>query len=172
MWWSSRCRPYANAARTLPNLTRYFLQKHGPSLGNAEPSIQPEGDRSFLREQPWPGNVRQLENVTRKGAVAGAELYRRPWNIRVPPWTKPRRWNFRRSSAFGEYVDDLLAAARRGRIGRRGHARTHGRSGARIIRARHCSSRRESKPRPRAGSVSLARHDESQAGAIRTAREA
>ena len=57
--------PLRSRREDIPDLVRYFLQKHGPALGSAQPSILPEA-MDFLQEQSWPGNVRQLENAMRK----------------------------------------------------------------------------------------------------------
>src|SRR5207249_6609917 len=57
--------PLRDRREDLPDLVRYFLQKHGPDLGNAKPSIHPDAIE-FLQTQTWPGNVRELENAVRK----------------------------------------------------------------------------------------------------------
>ena len=60
--------PLRQRREDIPDLVRYFLRKHGPALGNAEPSIHPDAIE-FLRAQPWPGNVRELENAVRKALL-------------------------------------------------------------------------------------------------------
>src|SRR5437667_10642932 len=50
--------PLRERREDLPDLVRYFLQKHGPDLGNAKPSIHPDAIE-FLQTQTWPGNVRE-----------------------------------------------------------------------------------------------------------------
>ena len=57
--------PLRQRAEDIPNLVRYFLQRFGGELGVASPAIQPEAI-GFLQDQPWPGNIRQLENVIRQ----------------------------------------------------------------------------------------------------------
>ncbi len=96
----------------IPDLVRYFLQKHGPSLGSATPSIHPEAVE-FLREQSWPGNVRELENVIRK-ALLQAQNY--TINLDHVRAALSRREGAVCSAerSLRENVDDLLAAARRG----------------------------------------------------------
>jgi DNA-binding NtrC family response regulator len=98
----------------IPDLVRYFLRKHGPSLGNSEPSIHPEAIE-FLRAQPWPGNVRELENAVRKALLPAQNYTLSPEHFRDalsksagPPASSAR--------PLGDYVDDLLAAARRGEL--------------------------------------------------------
>ena len=53
-WSSSPCRRCASERRTSPSSSDYFLQKYGPELGNAEPSIHPEA-MEFLEAQPGRG---------------------------------------------------------------------------------------------------------------------
>jgi nitrogen regulation protein NR(I) len=100
--------------KDVPDLVRYFLRKHGPELGNPNPSIHAEA-MDFLQAQSWPGNVRELENVVRK-AVLLAQTYtinldhvQQALNKSGDPLASPVR-------AFGEYVGEMLAAARRGEI--------------------------------------------------------
>ncbi len=106
--------PLRNRREDIPDLVRYFLGKHGPDLGNASPSIHPEAI-GFLQAQSWPGNVRELENVIRK-AVLAAQGYtinldhvRAALNKSSDTVASPAR-------AFGDYVDEVLAAARREEI--------------------------------------------------------
>jgi DNA-binding NtrC family response regulator len=48
----------------IPELIAYFVARHGRDLGGVA-SVQPAAVR-FLSAQPWPGNVRQLENVVKR----------------------------------------------------------------------------------------------------------
>ncbi len=49
-------------------LTDYFLKQYGAEMNVTEPAITTRAVR-FLEEQPWPGNVRQLQNVLRKALL-------------------------------------------------------------------------------------------------------
>jgi nitrogen regulation protein NR(I) len=60
--------PLRERKEDLPELIRYFLEKHGPELGNSQPAIQAEA-LQILHGQAWPGNVRELENVVRKAIL-------------------------------------------------------------------------------------------------------
>jgi DNA-binding NtrC family response regulator len=60
--------PLRQRAEDIPSLVKYFLQKYGAELGVDSPAIQPEAI-AFLCEQPWPGNIRQLENVVRQSLL-------------------------------------------------------------------------------------------------------
>ena len=106
--------PLRGRREDIPNLVHYFLRKHGSEMGNENPSIHPEA-MEFFQAQGWPGNVRELENVTRK-ALLLAQNYtinvdhaRAALSKTVGPGPSP-------ANAFGDYVDELLAAARRGEL--------------------------------------------------------
>jgi DNA-binding NtrC family response regulator len=64
-------------AEDIPDLVRYFIQRHAPALGVEAPSIQADA-LAWLQVQNWPGNVRELENTVRQ-----ALLEARPFAIGV-----------------------------------------------------------------------------------------
>jgi len=51
-------------AGDVPALARYFMRRSAKELEMEEKELLPESE-SYLTELPWPGNVRQLENVCR-----------------------------------------------------------------------------------------------------------
>ena len=106
--------PLRHRREDVPDLVRYFLGKHGPDLGNASPSIHPEAVE-FLQSQSWPGNVRELENVMRKALLA-AQGYTINLDHVRSALNKIGGEVYSAMRPFGEYVDELLAAARRGEI--------------------------------------------------------
>jgi nitrogen regulation protein NR(I) len=57
-------------ARTedIPQLVKYFLNRHSVQMGITTPIIQSEA-MEFLRTQPWPGNVRELESAVRRALL-------------------------------------------------------------------------------------------------------
>src|SRR5437870_10448902 len=103
--------PLRNRKEDIPALIHYFLQKHGPELGNANPSIHPDAIE-FLAIQTWPGNVRELENVVRKTLLL-AQNYTINLDHARATLNKSADLAYSAARPFGEYVDDLLAAARR-----------------------------------------------------------
>ncbi len=98
----------------IPELIRYFLQKYGPELGNTNPSIHPEAVE-FLQAQRWPGNVRELENVVRKALLLAQNYTINPDHLHNV-LNKANNSAYSSAHPFGEYVDEVLATARRGEL--------------------------------------------------------
>jgi DNA-binding NtrC family response regulator len=60
--------PLSRRSEDIPDLVQFFLRRYGSELGFSSPAIQPEAV-GLLQAQPWPGNVRQLENVVRQALL-------------------------------------------------------------------------------------------------------
>jgi nitrogen regulation protein NR(I) len=106
--------PLRNRREDIPDLIRYFLVKHGVDLGSASPSIHSEAVE-FLQSQSWPGNVRELENVMRKALLAAQDYTITLDHVRTA-LNKNNDSTYSSVRPFGDYVDDLLAAALRGEV--------------------------------------------------------
>ena len=52
----------------IPLLTRHFLIKHSRGLKNENISINPDAMK-MLMEYPWPGNIRELENLIKRAVI-------------------------------------------------------------------------------------------------------
>jgi len=102
--------PLRKRQEDIPPLVHYFLHKHGPALGNPEPSIHPRA-MELLESQPWPGNVRELENIVRKTLLLAQSYTINGDHVRLA-LSKNSAPPAPASQPFGEYVDTLLAAAR------------------------------------------------------------
>ncbi len=59
-----RLPPLRERREDIPALVAHFVVQHGGDLGGVA-SVQPAALK-FLSAQPWPGNVRQLENVVKR----------------------------------------------------------------------------------------------------------
>jgi len=98
----------------IPDLTHYFLRKHGAELGSVDPFITQDAIHE-LKEQPWPGNVRQLRNVVRKalllarGLAISRQVVQEALTQMVPP--RPAT-----DQPFAEYITQLLMRARNGEL--------------------------------------------------------
>jgi two-component system response regulator AtoC len=55
-------------AEEIPELARYFLERHRDRMGIEVEGISPEA-MEVLLSYPWPGNVRELENVLERALV-------------------------------------------------------------------------------------------------------
>lgn len=104
--------PLNERAEDIPDLVRFFMQRHGRELDVENPSIQPDA-LTWLQSQPWPGNVRELENVVRR-----AMLLARPFAVSVThvqqvlaSAQKPVAIS---NQTHAAYISDLLARVQRG----------------------------------------------------------
>ena len=60
--------PLRNRPEDIPELVRYFLRRQSVEMGIEKPSIQDEA-MQFLQDQPWYGNVRELESALRRALL-------------------------------------------------------------------------------------------------------
>lgn len=62
--------PLRERKEDLEALTQFFLEKHSKELGKAAPTLS-SASLQVLSSYWWPGNIRELENVTRKMVAVG-----------------------------------------------------------------------------------------------------
>ena len=60
--------PLRERPEDIPLLVDYFLSRYAEDFGLEKAAITPEAVR-FLQPQPWPGNVRQVQNILRKALL-------------------------------------------------------------------------------------------------------
>jgi nitrogen regulation protein NR(I) len=106
--------PLRERREDIPSLVQYFLRRHGEALQITHPAVQPEA-LAYLEKQPWPGNVRQLENVLRK-ALLNARGYPvgigdLEKNLGASAGAEPST-----SVSWQKFVTDTVEAASRGEI--------------------------------------------------------
>lgn len=69
-----RLPPLRERTEDILELAAHFLKRHAEELGKAEPHVNQETSK-LLVTYHWPGNIRELENTTRKMVALGdAEL--------------------------------------------------------------------------------------------------
>jgi nitrogen regulation protein NR(I) len=102
-----RVPPLRDRTEDIPDLVRFFIQRHARDLGVEAPAIQSEAV-PFLQSQPWPGNVRELENIVRQ-----ALLMARPFAINIQHvqqvLAKTRQPRTVSSQTHAAYITELLA---------------------------------------------------------------
>ncbi|WP_377704627.1 sigma-54 interaction domain-containing protein [Pseudoduganella sp. UC29_71] len=83
-------RPLRERPGDIMPLTRHFLQIYARRLHLTDVSITPDAERALL-DYPWPGNIRELENVIHRallvshdGAVTAYDLSLRGWARNEP----------------------------------------------------------------------------------------
>ncbi len=57
--------PLKERKEDIPALAQFFIRKYGPELGVSSASVQSDA-LDYLQTLPWPGNIRELENVMRQ----------------------------------------------------------------------------------------------------------
>jgi transcriptional regulator with GAF, ATPase, and Fis domain len=60
--------PLRERSEDIPELVQHFLRKYGPRAGKQNVQIDDEA-LMLLKAFPWPGNIRQLENVVERAVV-------------------------------------------------------------------------------------------------------
>ena len=104
--------PLRDRREDIPDLTRYFLQRHGTDLGTPNATISDDA-LQFLQQQSWPGNVRELENVTRKALLSARGYNIGLDNVRqaLTPTEPPHPTT---DQSMAAYVSELLQRATHG----------------------------------------------------------
>jgi two-component system response regulator AtoC len=60
--------PLAERPEDLPHLVKHLLNLHAERLGIPAPVVEPSAMQALL-EYPWPGNIRELENVLERALI-------------------------------------------------------------------------------------------------------
>ena len=105
--------PLRERAEDIPGLVQYFLRRYGKELGAEQASIQPKAVQ-LLSEQPWPGNIRELENATRQALLLSRGYAIGLTEIRKALNASPART--RGGSRMAALVAELFTAATLGGV--------------------------------------------------------
>jgi nitrogen regulation protein NR(I) len=109
-----RLPPLRERPGDVPVLIRHFLRKYAADFGVAPPPVTPEA-LALLNAEPWPGNIRELENVTRRllldsrGLAIAADAVRRALAARSTAAAES-------AGSLSALAADLLARAQRGEV--------------------------------------------------------
>jgi len=109
--------PLRDRRDDLPLLIDYFLRRYGAELDIASPAITQRALR-YLEDQPWPGNVRQLQNVIRRALLLrrGYAIDRSDLDEIIRDAESPPVEADAASLSLGHHVREVLEQAREGRI--------------------------------------------------------
>jgi nitrogen regulation protein NR(I) len=105
--------PLRERPEDIPLLVQYFLRRHGEALQIPQPTLQSDA-LDYLEKQPWPGNVRQLENVLRKALISA-----RGYPVGIDDLEKnlrPTPGVASTSGSWEKFVTDTVDAASRGKV--------------------------------------------------------
>jgi two-component system response regulator AtoC len=72
--------PLRERAEEIPELVRHLLDRHRSRLGLAVDGVTPEA-MELLLDYPWPGNIRELENVLERALVLTHSRQLRPEDL-------------------------------------------------------------------------------------------
>lgn len=114
-----RVPPLRDRPEDIPELVQHFVRRHSTDAGVTDPMIRTDAIR-WLQSQPWPGNVRQLENTIRQALVLARPLVVGVEHVQRAVTTATSAPGIRDHSR--KYIADLLDQARRG-IVTNAHAR-------------------------------------------------
>lgn len=67
-----RLPPLRDRKEDIPLLVEFFLNKHAALFARSRPSLSPQ-TLQLLLDHPWPGNIRELENVVKEIVALGDE---------------------------------------------------------------------------------------------------
>lgn len=104
-------------AGDVPALARYFMRRSAKELEMEEKELLPEAE-TYLSELPWPGNVRQLENVCRWLTVMAPgreihisdlppELLSTPRSVPLPGVQSDSAVSLKRFEPSGDWAEQL-----------------------------------------------------------------
>jgi nitrogen regulation protein NR(I) len=108
--------PLRQRVEDIPALVKYFLQKYGKELGVQTPSIHTDA-LDYLRQQSWPGNIRELENVVRQAMLLARRYTITLEHIRQV-MAKVTHATEKSDDSMAASIAELLAKAKRGEADR------------------------------------------------------
>jgi len=107
--------PLRERKEDIPALAQFFIRKYGPELGVSSASVQPEA-MEYLQTLPWPGNIRELENVMRQTLLLARGYPINVDHIRHAVGRPSAGAKRQDQPPLKELVGELLNAAKRGEI--------------------------------------------------------
>ncbi len=103
--------PLADRREDIVPLARHFAAQLARRLGR--PLALADAALAWLREQPWPGNVRALEHAIERAAVLSDKEILEPGDFRKEPLPASRPWGGGEQGAGSGTLRDAVEAAER-----------------------------------------------------------
>jgi DNA-binding NtrC family response regulator len=111
--------PLRERPEDIPLLARHFVQQFAQRMNKTIEAISPESMEALVR-YPWPGNIRELQNVIERSVVVYAKgklSVKKSWLAHECFATKPATRPLFKKSAVGEReMIDAALAETRGRV--------------------------------------------------------
>ena len=106
--------PLRERREDIPDLVNYFMRRYGPQLGAVSGSV-PDDAVNYLQQQPWLGNIRELQNVVRKALILAGQ-YPVTLDIVHKALSQTNMPRPVTDQTLGAYVSELLNSAERNEI--------------------------------------------------------
>jgi DNA-binding NtrC family response regulator/uncharacterized membrane protein len=111
--------PLRERAEDIPLLVRHFVQQFAQQMGKTIDAISPETMQALTR-YPWPGNIRELQNVMERAVIIYKEgnlLVKKSWLARASFQTQPAiQPPFRKTAAEDRKAIGAALAETGGRV--------------------------------------------------------
>jgi formate hydrogenlyase transcriptional activator len=110
--------PLRERPEDVPLLVRHFVQEFARKMNKSVAAISPE-TMDALTQYPWPGNIRELQNVIERSVVIhqkGNFSVRKCCLSRQPLQRNHMHQSFRRSASEDRQMIDSALAEARGRV--------------------------------------------------------
>ena len=113
--------PLRERQEDIPALVRYFVEKHARRMNRAVETI-PAETLDLLVRYPWPGNIRELENLIERAVIVSPGPVLRVPNSELKPPTEPLGDNLTLRAAERDHILKALEATNWVLAGPRGAA--------------------------------------------------
>jgi formate hydrogenlyase transcriptional activator len=113
--------PLRERQEDIPTLVRYFVEKHARRMNRAVETI-PAETLDLLVRYPWPGNIRELENLIERAVIVSPGPVLRVPLSKVKPPSEPVADNLTLRAAERDHILRALEATNWVLAGPRGAA--------------------------------------------------
>jgi two-component system NtrC family response regulator len=121
--------PLRDRRDDLPLLTRYFLERFSKELNKETPTLSPEA-MTVIMDYPWPGNIRELENMLERAVILASGSLIRVEDLPIQPkGQKSLAWSADQIIPPGLKLNEVLEMVEKKMIldalAKTGHVQSH-----------------------------------------------